>query len=159
MSCALFRPLANSTNGICWLLGNTDVAVPLSHLADIIVASKQDAAALGLNACVKGHVGDGNFHENITYDSTKPEEYEKAKKAVKSMVQRAIDMEGTCTGEHGIGFGKKEALQQEVGNATISFMVCSLLSPSFRINDYLPSVGQMTFANYVFYVENSQGNF
>ncbi|CRL19608.1 FAD-linked oxidase-like, C-terminal [Penicillium camemberti] len=101
---------------------NTDVAVPLSHLADIIVASKQDAAALGLNACVKGHVGDGNFHENITYDGTKPEEYEKAKKAVKSMVQRAIDMEGTCTGEHGIGFGKKEALQQEVGNATISFM-------------------------------------
>ncbi|CAI7675499.1 unnamed protein product [Penicillium palitans] len=101
---------------------NTDVAVPLSHLADIIVASKQDAAALGLNACVKGHVGDGNFHENITYDSTKPEEYEKAKKAVKNMVQRAIDIERTCTGEHGIGFGKREALQQEVGNATISFM-------------------------------------
>ncbi|KAL2695375.1 hypothetical protein AAEP93_003468 [Penicillium crustosum] len=101
---------------------NTDVAVPLSHLADIIVTSKQDAAALGLNACVKGHVGDGNFHENITYDGTSPEEYEKAKKAVKNMVQRAIDMEGTCTGEHGIGFGKKEALQQEVGNATISFM-------------------------------------
>ncbi|KAJ5490269.1 Vanillyl-alcohol oxidase C-terminal subdomain 2 [Penicillium expansum] len=101
---------------------NTDVAVPLSHLADIIVASKQEAAALGLNACVKGHVGDGNFHENITYDGTKPEEYEKAKKAVKNMVQRAIDMEGTCTGEHGIGFGKKEALQKEVGNATISFM-------------------------------------
>lgn len=119
------------TNRISWLLGNTDVAVPLSHLADIIVASKQDAAALGLNACVKGHVGDGNFHENITYDSTKPEEYEKAKKAVKNMVQRAIDIERTCTGEHGIGFGKREALQQEVGNATISFMVCSLLSPAF----------------------------
>ncbi|KAJ5589207.1 Vanillyl-alcohol oxidase C-terminal subdomain 2 [Penicillium hordei] len=101
---------------------NTDVAVPLSHLADIIVTSKQEAAALGLNACVKGHVGDCNFHENFTYDGTRPEEYEKAKKAVKNMVQRAIDMEGTCTGEHDIGFGKKEALRQEVGNATISFM-------------------------------------
>lgn len=104
--------------------GNTDVAVPLSCLADIIVASKQEAGALGLNACVKGHVGDGNFHENITYDSTRPEEVEKAKSAVKIMVQRAIEMEGTCTGEHGIGFGKKEALQQEVGSRTLSCMVC-----------------------------------
>ncbi|PYH87302.1 D-lactate dehydrogenase [Aspergillus uvarum CBS 121591] len=101
---------------------NTDVAVPLSKLADIIVASKKDAAALGLNACVKGHVGDGNFHENITYDASKPDEVEKAQAAVERMVQRAIDMEGTCTGEHGIGFGKKKALQLELRDETISFM-------------------------------------
>ncbi|RAK77644.1 FAD-binding oxidoreductase [Aspergillus fijiensis CBS 313.89] len=75
---------------------NTDVAVPLSRLADIIVASKEEAAALGLNACVKGHVGDGSFHENITYDGTSPEECKKAKTAVKNMVSRAIDMDGTC---------------------------------------------------------------
>lgn len=82
---------------------------------------------MGLNACVKGHVGDGNFHENITYDGTSPEEYEKAKTAVKNMVSRAIDMDGTCTGEHGIGFGKKDALEQELGDKTILFMVrCTL---------------------------------
>lgn len=103
--------------------GNTDVAVPLSRLADIIVASKEEAASLGLKACVKGHVGDGNFHENITYDSTKPGEFEKAKTAVKNMVNRALEMEGTCTGEHGIGFGKKEALIREVGDDTLLFMV------------------------------------
>ncbi|KAH1413754.1 hypothetical protein KXW40_003773 [Aspergillus fumigatus] len=99
------------------------------EMSDIIVASKQEAGALGLNACVKGHVGDGNFHENITYDSTRPEEVEKAKSAVKNMVQRAIEMEGTCTGEHGIGFGKKEALQQEVGSRTLSCM--KILKASF----------------------------
>lgn len=111
---------------LCQLSGNTDVAVPLSRLADVIVNSKEEAASLGLNACVKGHVGDGNFHENITYDSTKQEEFEKVKLAVKNMVKRAIEMEGTCTGEHGIGFGKKEALRQELGDQTISFMVgCS----------------------------------
>lgn len=99
--------------------------MPLSRLADIIVASKDEAASLGINACVKGHVGDGNFHENITYDTTKPGEFEKAKTAVKNMVRRAIEMEGTCTGEHGIGFGKKEALELEVGSGTILFMVCS----------------------------------
>lgn len=108
----------------CQPSGNTDVAVPLSGLADVIVASKEEAASLGLNACVKGHVGDGNFHENIIYNSTKPEEFEKVELAVKNMVKRAIEMEGTCTGEHGIGFGKKEALRQELGSGTIIFMVC-----------------------------------
>lgn len=77
---------------------------------------------------MKGHVRDGNFHENITYDGTKPEEYEKAKQAVKNMVRRAIEMEGTCTGEHGVGYGKKDALRQEVGDGTISLMVCFLCS-------------------------------
>lgn len=89
------------------------------------MASKEQAAASGLNACIKGHIRDGNFHENIIYDSTKPEEVEKAKTAVKNMVRRAIKMEGTCTGKHGIGFGKKDALRQEVGNRILSFIVCS----------------------------------
>lgn len=88
------------------------------------MASKEKAASLGLNACVKGHLGDGNFHENITYDNTNQEEFGKVKIAVNSMVKRAIEMEGTCTGEHGIGFGKKEALRQELGDRTILFMVC-----------------------------------
>lgn len=86
-------------------------------------ASKAEAAALGLKASVKGHVGDSNFHENITYDTTNPEQVANAKKAVKNMVKRAIEMEGTCTGEHGIGFGKKESLLLELGDDTIMVMV------------------------------------
>lgn len=105
--------------------GNTDVAVPLSRLAEMVEASKNEARALGLNACVKGHVGDSNFHENITYDKTNPEEYRKAEKAVKNMVLRALEMEGTCTGEHGIGFGKKDGLLKEVGEDTVTVMVSS----------------------------------
>ncbi|KAF9869754.1 d-lactate mitochondrial precursor [Colletotrichum karsti] len=103
-------------------LWNTDVAVPLSRLADIVEASKEEAQKLGLNACIKGHIGDGNFHENITYNKTIPEEAAKAQLAVKNMVARALEMEGTSTGEHGIGLGKKEALLSEVGNDTITVM-------------------------------------
>lgn len=102
------------------------MAVPLSRLADIVEESKAHAAELGLNACIKGHIGDSNFHENITYDKRSPEESLKAKKAVKAMVRRALEMEGTCTGEHGIGYGKKEALLSEVGDDTIQVMVSSI---------------------------------
>ncbi|KAF4813992.1 D-lactate dehydrogenase [Colletotrichum tropicale] len=101
---------------------NTDVAVPLSRLADIVEASKDEAQKLGLDACIKGHIGDSNFHENITYNKTIPEEAAKAKLAVKNMVARALEMDGTSTGEHGIGLGKKDALLSEVGNDTITVM-------------------------------------
>ena len=69
------------------------------------------------------HVGDGNFHENITYNPSNQEEATKVKEAVKNMVKNALEMEGTCTGEHGIGLGKKAALAQEVGADTILVMV------------------------------------
>ena len=95
----------------------------MSRLTDIIEASKTDAAVLGLNSCIKGHVGDSNFHENITYDKVNPEMCKKAEVAVKNMVKRALEMEGTCTSEHGIGFGKKSALLQEVGDNTIMVIV------------------------------------
>lgn len=114
--------------------GNTDVAVPLSRLADIVEASKAEAEALGLNACVKGHVGDSNFHENITYDKSNPEEAAKVKLAVKNMVKTALEMEGTCTGEHGVGFGKKEALALEVGQDTIAVMVSETLQAKVSTN-------------------------
>jgi D-lactate dehydrogenase (cytochrome) len=76
---------------------------------------------------VKGHVGDSNFHENIFYDATKPEEVAKAEKLVKNMVRRAIEAEGTCTGEHGVGYGKKDGLIQEVGEDTITVMVSTFV--------------------------------
>lgn len=99
--------------------------MPLSRLADIIEKSSADITRLGLKATVKGHVGDGNFHENITYNPSNEEETAKVKQAVKNMVKNALEMEGTCTGEHGIGLGKKAALAQEVGADTILVMVSS----------------------------------
>ena len=76
---------------------STDVAVPLSRLPDIIEISKQEMDDLGLFASIIGHVGDGNFHESIMYDNTNPEERAKVEKCVHDMVDRALEMEGTCT--------------------------------------------------------------
>jgi D-lactate dehydrogenase (cytochrome) len=118
-----FAKFTVPTNAFSMNLGNTDVAVPLSRLADIIEKSSADIKELGLKATIKGHVGDGNFHENITYTPSDPEETARVRKAVKNMVANALEMEGTCTGEHGIGLGKKTALLQEVGADTILVMV------------------------------------
>jgi len=76
---------------------STDVAVPLSRLADIIDISKKEMDELGLFASILGHIGDGNFHESILYDNTNPEERQKVEHCVHNMVDRALDMEGTCT--------------------------------------------------------------
>lgn len=101
---------------------STDVAVPFSRLADIIEVSKKEMDDLGLFASILGHIGDGNFHESIMYNREIPGEREKVEKCVKNMVKRALDMEGTCTGEHGIGWGKKESLLWEVGPETLAVM-------------------------------------
>ncbi|KAF4124616.1 D-lactate dehydrogenase (cytochrome) [Geosmithia morbida] len=101
---------------------STDVAVPFSRLADIIEVSKKEMDDLGLFASILGHIGDGNFHESIMYNSRDPVEREKVETCVKNMVKRALNMEGTCTGEHSIGWGKKEGLFWEVGPETINVM-------------------------------------
>lgn len=76
---------------------STDVAVPLSRLPDIIEISKKEMDDLGLFASIIGHVGDGNFHESIMYDNTNPEERAKVERCVHDMVDRALEMDGTCT--------------------------------------------------------------
>ena len=76
---------------------STDVAVPLSRLPDIIEVSKKELDDLGLFASVLGHIGDGNFHESILYDSTDPQEREAVQRCVHNMVERALSMDGTCT--------------------------------------------------------------
>ncbi|KAK0111295.1 hypothetical protein ONS95_001666 [Cadophora gregata] len=115
---------------------STDVAVPFSRLADIIEISKSEMDDLGLFASILGHVGDGNFHESIMYDSRVPGEKKKVEQCVKNMVRRALDMEGTCTGEHGIGIGKKEALLMEVGRDTLGVMksIKQALDPYWIMN-------------------------
>lgn len=101
---------------------STDVAVPPSRLAELIEVSKQELAELGLFASILGHIGDGNFHETIIYDGKNPEERDKVAYCVKRMVDRALEMEGTCTGEHGIGIGKKGHLVDELGPDAIALM-------------------------------------
>jgi len=76
---------------------STDVAVPFSRLADIIEVSKKEMDDLGLFASILGHIGDGNFHESILYDRRIDGEKEKVERCVKNMVNRALEMEGTCT--------------------------------------------------------------
>jgi D-lactate dehydrogenase (cytochrome) len=103
--------------------GSTDVAVPFSRLPDLIEQSKKEMDDLGLFASILGHIGDGNFHESIIYNRQDPNELKKVETCVKNMVKRALEMEGTCTGEHSIGWGKKESLVWEVGPDTLGVMV------------------------------------
>ncbi|KAK3393116.1 hypothetical protein B0H63DRAFT_10800 [Podospora didyma] len=112
---------------------STDVAVPFSRLADIIEVSKKEMDDLGLFASILGHVGDGNFHESIIYDRRNKAEKDKVETCVKNMVKRALEMEGTCTGEHSIGWGKKESLLWEVGPDTLGVMkaIKSALDPNW----------------------------
>ncbi|KAF1958749.1 D-lactate dehydrogenase mitochondrial precursor [Byssothecium circinans] len=115
---------------------STDVAVPLSRLPDIIEVSKKEMDDLGLFASILGHIGDGNFHESIMYNSKDPAERAAVEKCVKDMVRRALEMEGTCTGEHGIGLGKKDSLLQELGLDTVNVMksIKGALDPYWLMN-------------------------
>lgn len=85
---------------------STDVAVPISRLAEIINVSKQEGAELGVFASIVGHVGDGNFHEALMYDPKDPAQKAAVAAAIYKMMDRALDMEGTVSGEHAIGMGK-----------------------------------------------------
>jgi len=95
----------------------TDVCVPIAHLADSIVAAHEDVAASGLTVTTVGHVGDGNFHLLILVDPHDAEELQRAKALSTRLVERALAFGGTCTGEHGIGYGKIKFLRDEHGEA------------------------------------------
>jgi D-lactate dehydrogenase (cytochrome) len=95
----------------------TDVCVPVSRLAECLVATKRDIAASGLIAPIVGHVGDGNFHTLILVDPGAPDEIARAQALHERMVARALELDGTSTGEHGIGTGKIEFLERELGGA------------------------------------------
>ncbi|KAL2825878.1 hypothetical protein BJY01DRAFT_256144 [Aspergillus pseudoustus] len=97
----------------------TDVAVPMSRLPDIIEATKQDMTQSGLLAGICGHVGDGNFHAIILFNEA---EKKTAEGVVHRMVKRAVEMEGTVTGEHGVGLIKRDYLEHEVGESTVDTM-------------------------------------
>lgn len=96
---------------------STDVCVPISRLAECIIQTKEDLASAPFSAAVLGHVGDGNFHVVLMIDTSSPDELAAAERFNDTLVARAIDMDGTCTGEHGVGLGKREALRTELGGA------------------------------------------
>ncbi|HEY3811909.1 MAG TPA: FAD-linked oxidase C-terminal domain-containing protein [Caulobacteraceae bacterium] len=95
----------------------TDVCVPISRLAECIGETKKDLETASMPAPIVGHVGDGNFHVVFVIDPNKPEELEEAQHLNARLVERALAMDGTCTGEHGIGLGKQDWLVAELGDA------------------------------------------
>ena len=95
----------------------TDACVPISKLADCILDTKRDIQDSGLYAPIVGHVGDGNYHLCLMFDPDDQEELGRAKALVERMNHRAISYGGTCTGEHGIGYGKMHFLTAEHGDA------------------------------------------
>jgi D-lactate dehydrogenase (cytochrome) len=95
----------------------TDVCVPISRLADCIAETKRDLAQSSIPSALAGHVGDGNFHLIFMIDPQRPEEIAEASRLNERMVARALAMEGTCTGEHGVGYGKIDFLRAEHGDA------------------------------------------
>ncbi|KAK5174290.1 D-lactate ferricytochrome c oxidoreductase [Saxophila tyrrhenica] len=111
----------------------TDCALQVSRLSDMIEQTKADLESCGLVHCVIGHVGDGNFHSAIFYSD---EEKPIAEAVVHRMVERAIEMEGTVTGEHGAGLVKRDYLPLELGQGTVDAMrrVKNALDPLCLLN-------------------------
>ncbi len=100
----------------------TDVCVPLSALAECIVVTQEDIVREGLLAPIVGHVGDGNFHTSLILDPSDSAEVERAEEFHARLVRRALAVGGTCTGEHGVGYGKARFLRAEHGDAAVEMM-------------------------------------
>ncbi|KAI4597242.1 D-lactate ferricytochrome c oxidoreductase [Pestalotiopsis sp. 9143b] len=125
-----------------------DVAVPISRLPDLIELTKNDIKKSGLYATIVGHVGDGNFHVILLSNDQQRVE---AEELMHSMVKRAVEMEGTTTGEHGVGLVKRDYLPHELGESTVDTMrklkqaldpLC-LLNPDKVIRTRKPKPGEI----------------
>jgi D-lactate dehydrogenase (cytochrome) len=113
----------------------TDVCVPISRLAECIRQTKQDLAQSSIPSALVGHVGDGNFHLVFMIDPNRPQEIAEAAGLNERMVTRALAMEGTCTGEHGVGYGKMDFLLAEHGEAlSVMRMIKRALDPNNLLN-------------------------
>lgn len=100
----------------------TDVCVPISRLAECVAATYEDIAQVSIPIALFGHVGDGNFHLVVLVDTDNAKEMDEAAWISSRVVERAIAMEGTCTGEHGIGLGKRKYLEKEHGAVAVDVM-------------------------------------
>jgi D-lactate dehydrogenase (cytochrome) len=111
---AYYAAIAQRPGAVGW---TTDVCVPISRLAQCIVETKHDLAGSSVPSTIVGHVGDGNFHVIFAIDPGKPEEMTQVEAINERLITRALAMDGTCTGEHGIGIGKQRHLADELGDA------------------------------------------
>lgn len=127
-------------------------SVPVSNLPQLVLETKEDLTKNNILFTIVGHVGDGNFHAAILF--TTPTERVAVVEAVHRLVERAIGLDGTCTGEHGVGIGKKQYLRSELGEGTVRLMKrikesvdpMGLFNPG-KVSGLLPVVGYgLTFS-------------
>jgi D-lactate dehydrogenase (cytochrome) len=129
---ALYAALALRPGGRPW---TTDVCVPISRLADCILETKQDTREASFPIALVGHAGDGNFHLVYVLDPDSPGELDEARRLNDRMVMRALAMGGTCSGEHGVGYGKMKYLDAEHGPALdVMRTIKRALDPDNRMN-------------------------
>jgi D-lactate dehydrogenase (cytochrome) len=113
----------------------TDVTVPISNLAECIDETRRDISEAGVVAPILGHIGDGNFHVVLLFDQSDEKEIAVTKGLNESLMQRALSMGGTCTGEHGIGLGKIGALRHQHGEGVdVMRSIKSALDPNGIMN-------------------------
>jgi len=114
----------------------TDVCVPISRLSECIHATNADLAQVSIPVMLFGHVGDGNFHLVVLIDPNNVQEIEQAEWINERVVERALAMEGTCTGEHGIGLGKRKFMVKEHGEDAVAVMrtIKQALDPQGLLN-------------------------
>jgi D-lactate dehydrogenase (cytochrome) len=129
---ALYAALALRPNARAW---TTDVCVPISRLADCIAETQADNVGASFPICLVGHAGDGNFHLLYVLDPASPAELEEARRLNERLVTRALAMDGTCSGEHGVGLGKLKYLEAEHGPALdVMRAIKRALDPDNRMN-------------------------
>ena len=111
---AYYAALALRPGSVGW---PTDVCVPISRLAECIAETRADLDTASMPTPIVGHVGDGNFHVIFVLDPNNPAEFAEAERLNDRLIERALGMDGTCTGEHGIGLGKQHWLVEELGES------------------------------------------
>jgi D-lactate dehydrogenase (cytochrome) len=116
---ALPAARAMIAGAVTWV---TDICVPISHLAEAIARAQAGIQQAGLLAPILGHVGDGNFHVFFVLPPGDEAAWASARRINAAMIDHALSVGGTCTGEHGIGIGKREALVREHGPEAVLLM-------------------------------------
>ncbi|HEX7380975.1 MAG TPA: FAD-linked oxidase C-terminal domain-containing protein, partial [Nevskiaceae bacterium] len=96
--------------------------VPISALSDSVAQARRDIEAAGLTAAMVGNVGDGNYHVMFLFDPQDNGQRRTIEGINSAMIDRALAVQGTCTGEHGIGLGRREKLRKQFGDDTLSLM-------------------------------------
>jgi len=113
----------------------TDVCVPISRLAECVVETAKECRGASFPVCLVGHAGDGNFHLMYLVNPDDPAEVDEARRLNEQVVRRALSMGGTCTGEHGVGYGKIKYMQAEHGTALdVMRAIKHALDPDNRMN-------------------------